>query len=102
AHTMSGSAPTRVTLPGSRPEGTISEAEAARQVRDMFAGIAPRYDLLNRVLSLRLDVVWRKRVARHFRDVLTRPESQVLDLCCGTGDLTLAFAKEAGPNGASI
>jgi demethylmenaquinone methyltransferase/2-methoxy-6-polyprenyl-1,4-benzoquinol methylase len=62
----------------------------------MFSGIAPRYDLLNHLLSLSLDRVWRRRTARRFRHLLRRPGARVLDLCCGTGDLALALAKEAG------
>jgi len=99
---MTGGAPTRATQPGTRPAGAQDEAAAAGQVREMFARIAPRYDLLNHLLSLRLDVVWRKRVARRFRSLLARPDSQVLDLCCGTGDLALALAEEAGAAGAQV
>jgi demethylmenaquinone methyltransferase / 2-methoxy-6-polyprenyl-1,4-benzoquinol methylase len=111
---MSGGAPTRfsgraasaartrATLPGTRPAGPEDEAAAAGRVREMFGRIAPRYDLLNHLLSLRLDVAWRRRVARRFRNVLVRPEARVLDLCCGTGDLALVLAQEAGAAGAKI
>lgn len=58
----------------------------------MFGRIAPRYDLLNRVLSLGQDVRWRRRVAR--RVAAARPE-RVLDVCTGTGDIALGF--EPGP-----
>ena len=58
----------------------------------MFSRIAPRYDLLNHLLSLRFDVIWRKRLARRFAHVLTRPDARVLDVCCGTGDLALALS----------
>jgi demethylmenaquinone methyltransferase/2-methoxy-6-polyprenyl-1,4-benzoquinol methylase len=68
----------------------------------MFGRIAPRYDLLNRLLSLRLDVAWRRRVARRFRSLLARPDARVLDLCCGTGDLALALGGEAGDAGARV
>jgi demethylmenaquinone methyltransferase/2-methoxy-6-polyprenyl-1,4-benzoquinol methylase len=68
----------------------------------MFGRIAPRYDLLNHLLSLRFDVVWRKRVAGRFSAVLKRADADVLDLCCGTGDLGLTFAKIAGAAGARI
>jgi demethylmenaquinone methyltransferase/2-methoxy-6-polyprenyl-1,4-benzoquinol methylase len=67
----------------------------------MFGRIAPRYDLLNHLLSLDIDKVWRRRVARRFRKILRDPSARVLDLCCGTGDLALAFYKEA-PGGAEI
>jgi len=99
---MSGGAPTRATLPGTRPAGAQDEAAASGQVREMFTRIAPRYDLLNHLLSLRLDVVWRKRVARRYRSLLARPEARILDLCCGTGDLALALAEEAGVAGARV
>ena len=58
----------------------------------MFSRIAPRYDLLNHLLSLRFDVMWRNRLANRFRDLLGQPDSRVLDLCCGTGDLAFALA----------
>jgi demethylmenaquinone methyltransferase / 2-methoxy-6-polyprenyl-1,4-benzoquinol methylase len=83
---------TRARLPGTRPAGTHDETAASRQVREMFSRIAPRYDLLNHLLSLRFDVWWRKRLARRFARILRRPESRILDLCCGTGDLALALA----------
>jgi demethylmenaquinone methyltransferase/2-methoxy-6-polyprenyl-1,4-benzoquinol methylase len=60
-----------------------------REVRSMFARIAGRYDLLNRVLSLGVDRRWRKRaVARSG----VRAGGLVIDACCGTGDLSLEFA----------
>ena len=88
-------------VPGTRPEGIQDEREAAAHVREMFGRIAPRYDLLNHLLSLDLDKVWRRRVAKRFRATLQNPAARVLDLCCGTGDLALAFRKEA-PQGAEI
>jgi demethylmenaquinone methyltransferase / 2-methoxy-6-polyprenyl-1,4-benzoquinol methylase len=80
---------------GTRPEGAQTEAEAARQVREMFTQIAPRYDLLNHLLSLELDRLWRARVARRLRHILDRPDALVMDLCCGTGDLALTLARSA-------
>lgn len=68
-----------------------SEAEAAANVQQMFDSIAPRYDLLNHVLSIGIDRWWWWRAARAFRNVLARPETVVLDLCCGTGDMTMAL-----------
>jgi demethylmenaquinone methyltransferase / 2-methoxy-6-polyprenyl-1,4-benzoquinol methylase len=59
----------------------------------MFDQIAPRYDLLNHVLSFNIDRVWWRRAALTFRHVLARPEAQVLDLCCGTGDMTMALLR---------
>jgi demethylmenaquinone methyltransferase/2-methoxy-6-polyprenyl-1,4-benzoquinol methylase len=65
----------------------------------MFDAIAPRYDLLNHVLSLNIDRLWWWRTARVFRAILARPEAQVLDICCGTGDMTLALLRRR-PTGA--
>lgn len=81
-------------LPGTRPEGTRDEREAASHVREMFGQIAPRYDFLNHLLSLSLDRVWRRRTARKFRHIVARPESCAIDICCGTGDLAFALARE--------
>jgi demethylmenaquinone methyltransferase / 2-methoxy-6-polyprenyl-1,4-benzoquinol methylase len=82
-----------VAAPGAQPEGTEDEASAAAAVRSMFDQIAPRYDLLNHVLSCNIDRVWWGRTARAFRQVLARPDAQILDLCCGTGDMTLALLR---------
>src|SRR5262252_9732077 len=79
---------------GTRPEGATCEADASRKVREMFTQIAPRYDLLNHLLSLELDRVWRARTARKLRPILSRPDAVVLDLCCGTGDLAFAMRKK--------
>jgi demethylmenaquinone methyltransferase/2-methoxy-6-polyprenyl-1,4-benzoquinol methylase len=80
---------------GTRPEGARSEGDASRQVREMFTQIAPRYDLLNHLLSLQLDRLWRARVARRLRPILMRPDALVLDLCCGTGDLAFSLSRSA-------
>ncbi len=74
---------------GARPAGTANERAAATQVREMFDTIAPKYDTLNHLLSVGIDRYWWLRAARSFRSVLRRPEARVLDLCCGTGDMTL-------------
>ena len=68
----------------------------------MFTSIAPRYDLLNHVLSCNVDRLWWNRTARTFADILSRPDAQILDLCCGTGDMTLALHREAGKSAARI
>src|SRR5215470_7032483 len=78
---------------GTQPEGAVSEADASKKVREMFTQIAPRYDLLNHLLSFELDRLWRLRAAKALRPILTRPEALVLDLCCGTGDLGFALAR---------
>ena len=80
---------------GTRPEGATTEAEASKKVREMFTQIAPRYDLLNHLLSFELDRLWRARAAKHLRPILERRDAVVLDLCCGTGDLAFALAHAA-------
>src|SRR2546425_3250060 len=80
---------------GTRPEGTATEADASHKVREMFTQIAPRYDLLNHLLSLQFDRLWRARTAALLHSVLDRPDALVLDLCCGTGDLAFALARAA-------
>jgi demethylmenaquinone methyltransferase/2-methoxy-6-polyprenyl-1,4-benzoquinol methylase len=78
---------------GAKPAGATDEAGAARAVQQMFDSIAPRYDLLNHVLSANVDRLWWWRAARHFSTILARPEAQILDICCGTGDMTMALLK---------
>jgi demethylmenaquinone methyltransferase / 2-methoxy-6-polyprenyl-1,4-benzoquinol methylase len=78
---------------GAKPSGATDEAGAARAVQQMFDSIAPRYDLLNHILSANVDRLWWWRAARRFSTVLARPEAQILDICCGTGDMTMALLK---------
>jgi len=68
-------------------------ASTARQVREMFAAVARRYDFLNHFLSLGRDIAWRRSTARALREVLARPGSVAVDVCCGTGDLSAALAR---------
>lgn len=70
------------------PEG----AEKKQAVREMFDAIAPRYDLVNRVMTFRLDVRWRRRTVR---DLRLPAGATVLDLASGTGDLCIDL-REAG------
>ncbi len=67
----------------------------------MFTSIAPRYDLLNHVLSCNVDRLWWRSTARAFRHILNNPNAQVLDLCCGTGDMAFAL-RAAGNQSAKI
>src|SRR6516162_10147529 len=83
---------------GAKPIGTSDEASAAQAVRQMFDSIAPRYDLLNHVLSANVDRLWWWRTARAFRSILVRPEAAILDICCGTGDMTMALLKHRPRN----
>jgi demethylmenaquinone methyltransferase/2-methoxy-6-polyprenyl-1,4-benzoquinol methylase len=90
------------TVIGATPEGAGDPQAAARAVREMFTAIAPRYDLLNHLLSFNVDRLWWRKTARRFAGVLSRPEASVLDLCCGTGDMTFALLRQAGKSGGRI
>lgn len=74
---------------GTTPPGTSGEKQAARWVQQMFADIAPKYDLLNHLLSFNIDRSWRKRLLKRLGPVLGLPDARILDLCCGTGDVLL-------------
>jgi len=82
-----------MTTTGAKPIGAQDETSAANAVRHMFNSIAPRYDLLNHVLSANVDRLWWRRTARRFRAILANPNAAVLDICCGTGDMTMALLK---------
>lgn len=73
------------------PSQAVEERLARKPdaIRGMFAAVAPRYDLLNRVLSLRQDVRWRRRLVAA---LAAAPPGPVLDLATGTGDVALAIA----------
>ena len=89
------------TAPGTRPEGLEGDREISRWVRRMFDGVAPRYDLLNHVLSFQTDRYWRWRTVRRVAAVLARPGARAVDLCCGSGDLLIALQRRA-PAGATV
>ncbi len=74
----------------------VGEGEHARRVREMFAGIAARYDLLNHLLSGNTDQRWRRLVARRLQGALEIEGARALDVACGTGDLSLAIAQATG------
>src|SRR6266436_2799001 len=63
----------------------------ARKVQDLFTRIAPRYDLINDLQSFGLHRLWKRRLVR-LADA--RPGERALDLCCGTGDVALALARQ--------
>ena len=87
---------------GAVPVGAHDRESASRAVREMFTSIAPRYDLLNHVLSFNTDRLWWWRAARTFDSILQQPDARVLDLCCGTGDMTLALRRRANSGHARI
>ena len=85
----------KTSVIGAAPEGTSDSKAASQAVREMFTSIAPRYDLLNHLLSFNVDRLWWQRAARSFASILSRQNARVLDLCCGTGDMTLALLQQA-------
>jgi demethylmenaquinone methyltransferase/2-methoxy-6-polyprenyl-1,4-benzoquinol methylase len=85
---------------GTTPAGAETEQQASAWVRGMFGQIAPRYDLLNHLLSMNIDRHWRARTISRVAAILERENAKVLDVCCGTGDLTLAL--ESGSRSARV
>ncbi len=94
--------PARVQTRGAQPTGTIGEQDAAAAVQAMFDSIAPRYDLLNHILSGSIDRLWWWRTARRFRHILAQPEARIADVCCGTGDMTMALLRRRPPRAAPV
>ena len=74
----------RVMTPSSPAPPLPQGDEKVNAVRAMFDAIAPRYDLVNRVMTFRMDVGWRRKTVR---SLALRRGSVVADLACGTGDL---------------
>lgn len=70
--------------------------EHAGRVREMFASIASRYDLLNHLLSGNVDKRWRRIVATRVRDKVSSSSARILDVACGTGDLSLTLFEITG------
>ena len=84
------------TMPETLPEGE----EKVAAVRGMFDAIAPRYDLVNRVMTFRMDVGWRRKTVRSLG---LPPAATVVDLACGTGDLCRELATQGlRPIGADL
>src|SRR5688572_8973076 len=75
---------------------TVDEREKARRVRGVFDSVAPRYDVMNDLMSMGLHRAWK---AYTVLVANVQPGQRVLDIAGGTGDLALAFAKKAGPTG---
>lgn len=78
-----------------RPEQHRDEST----VKQLFASVATRYDLLNTLLSFNLDTYWRRRAAFHSG---LKPGQLAIDFCCGTGNLTLDLARKIAPDGSIV
>ena len=78
------------------PENGSAAKEHAGRVREMFGVIAKRYDLLNHLLSGNVDKRWRRIVASRVREKISSSGAQVLDVACGTGDLSLTLFEITG------
>ena len=87
---------------GAQPAGTTGEQDAAAAVQAMFDSIAPSYDLLNHILSGSIDRLWWWRTARRFRQVLSQPQARIADVCCGTGDMTMALLRRRPPQATPV
>ena len=77
--------------PGAAPAGAETEQQASAWVRGMFGRIAPRYDLLNHLAVDEYRPLLARAYGPRVAEILATPGAQVLDVCCGTGDLTLAL-----------
>jgi demethylmenaquinone methyltransferase/2-methoxy-6-polyprenyl-1,4-benzoquinol methylase len=66
------------------------------KIEQMFNDIAPSYDRLNHLMSLRIDNIWRKKA---LKEIVDGTQQQILDVACGTGDSTIAIAKAMEPGG---
>lgn len=75
---------------------TLPAPQRAEAVRSMFGSIAGRYDRANAVLSGGMHHVWRRKAVRLLAPAA---DARVLDVCCGTGDLAFAIARDLGPKG---
>ncbi len=76
-------------------ERTADELEHARKVREMFSRISPKYDFLNHFLSVNIDKRWRKLVRLSLDEILNDENAVILDVACGTGDLSIELQKDS-------
>ncbi len=75
---------------------TVEEDEKVQKVAEVFHSVAPKYDVMNDLMSAGLHRIWK---AFTIAKAAVRPGFKVLDIAGGTGDLAIAFAKQAGPSG---
>src|SRR3954451_25037391 len=84
-----------VPVPMGAPVSAALLDKREERIRTMFGNIAPRYDLLNHLLSLNIDTWWRRKTTRLVPPDVT-DAAPILDVCTGTGDLALAYDRAAG------
>ncbi len=77
----------------------FSNRDKSQYVKDTFNAIARRYDLMNTLMSLGMDKLWRRKVVQI---VQAKPGMRILDVCCGTGKLTTELGKSVVPSGQVI
>ncbi|MCB2016609.1 MAG: class I SAM-dependent methyltransferase, partial [Hydrogenophaga sp.] len=75
---------------------TVDESDKARHVRGVFDSVAPKYDVMNDLMSAGLHRIWKRYTIAVANP---QPGQQVLDIAGGTGDLARAFARRVGPTG---
>lgn len=78
---------------------TVDEQDKSRRVREVFDSVAPRYDIMNDLMSMGLHRAWKAYTVAVAR---VKPGDRVLDIAAGTGDLTRSFARQAGPQGTVV
>lgn len=78
---------------------TLTNHHSEKEVNQMFSRVAGKYDLMNNVISLGTQKHWR---AELFKQVKVKRGMDCLDLCCGTGDLTISLSRQTGPSGRVI
>src|ERR1700730_15178221 len=90
-----GRAPRRGNDVSTEYVSPVSIDKRETRIRTMFANIAPRYDLLNHLLSRNIDRYWRWQTTRLAPPVVEDVPAPILDVCTGTGDLALAYDRAA-------
>lgn len=75
-----------------KPSFMFRDEKGYRPTQQIFTEVPPKYDILNRIMTLNLDEGWRRKTAAR---VLEKNPAKVLDLCCGTADLTMHLARNA-------
>ncbi len=91
-----GAGSPRGTSRTGEPPSPVQRRNTPGAIRRMFEAVAPGYDRMNRILSVGLDQGWRRAAIAELR---AKPGSRVLDLCCGTGDLSLLLPEALRPVG---